>query len=74
MANQNGVYLYNGRSLGYRNEVLVLATTWMNLEHFRQNERSQTSLDILNNSIYVTKPYKWKVDMWLLQGLRKREW
>ena len=39
MDKQNGMYLYSGIK---RNEILVHATVWMNLENTVLNERSQT--------------------------------
>lgn len=42
---QNVAYLYNGMFISRkkRNEILIPATTWINLENIMLNERSQTS-------------------------------
>ena len=43
---QNVVYLYNRILLGYKKEVLIHATTWMNLENITLSERRQSQKSV----------------------------
>ena len=58
MNKQIGVYAYSGIFLAIRrNEVLIPATTWMNLGNIMLSERSQTQKGhILHDSIYAKHP------------------
>ena len=50
MDKQKVVYTYNDYSAFQRNEILIDATTWMNLEDIMQREISQTQ----NDKCYMT--------------------
>ena len=68
MDEQNGVYTYSGILFSYRkNEVLIHATTWVNLGHIMQRKRSQLQkttyckitlmLNVCNRQIYRDRKY-----------------
>lgn len=78
MDKKNVVYPHNG--VLFRNEILIHAITWMNLENIILSERSQLEKGyILCNSGYSkfleqANPQRYEVDQWFPGDGRREEW